>query len=184
MNNFPLDLLLLLEAIRPDHPYWLCRCICLGAFELSAASVRHRSPAQGCQREDDLGERSEQRIDRRLYLPADRTLPTLKNAACECRGCELYVDATQTVFGQGPGKATIMLVGEQPGDEEDRRGEPFVGPAGHVLNRALKDAGLIVARCSHQCGEAFSLCRASETPEASSPRPFTLPPADPGWRPK
>jgi len=76
------------------------------------------------------------------YLPADRTLPTLKNAACECRGCELYVDATQTVFGQGPGKAKIMLVGEQPGDEEDRRGEPFVGPAGNVLNRALKDAGL------------------------------------------
>lgn len=76
------------------------------------------------------------------YLPAGRTLPTLKNAACDCRGCELYLDATQTVFGQGPGKATIMLVGEQPGDEEDRRGEPFVGPAGNVLDRALKDAGL------------------------------------------
>ena len=76
------------------------------------------------------------------YLPAGRTLPTLKNAASECRGCELYADATQTVFGQGPDKATIMLIGEQPGDEEDRRGEPFVGPAGDVLNRALKEAGL------------------------------------------
>ena len=76
------------------------------------------------------------------YLPADRTLPRLKKAACECRGCELYLDATQTVFGQGPSKATIMLVGEQPGDEEDRRGEPFVGPAGSVLDRALKEAAL------------------------------------------
>ncbi len=76
------------------------------------------------------------------YLPAGRTLPRLREAADDCQGCELYHDATQTVFGQGPGTSSIMLVGEQPGDEEDRRGEPFVGPAGRVLDRALKDAGL------------------------------------------
>lgn len=76
------------------------------------------------------------------YLPAEKTLPHLRDAACECRGCELYLDATQTVFGRGPAGAKLMLVGEQPGDEEDRRGEPFVGPAGGILDRALTEAGL------------------------------------------
>jgi DNA polymerase len=62
-------------------------------------------------------------------------------AAC-CRGCPLWENATQTVFGHGPGTAKIMLVGEQPGDQEDLRGTPFVGPAGQLLDRALQDAGL------------------------------------------
>jgi uracil-DNA glycosylase len=66
----------------------------------------------------------------------------LREAACRCRNCDLYRDATQTVFGSGPVQAKLMMVGEQPGDQEDRAGEPFVGPAGRLLDRALADAGI------------------------------------------
>lgn len=76
------------------------------------------------------------------YLPEDRGLDALRAAAECCRGCPLFADATQTVFGQGHPGAPIMLVGEQPGDQEDRAGEPFVGPAGRLLARALEDAGI------------------------------------------
>lgn len=76
------------------------------------------------------------------YVPATDQLPELAQAATECRGCELYQDATQVVFGRGPAAAAMMLVGEQPGDVEDQRGEPFVGPAGKLLNRALAEAGV------------------------------------------
>ncbi|MCF1595290.1 UdgX family uracil-DNA binding protein [Streptomyces muensis] len=71
-----------------------------------------------------------------------RGLPTLRRAAAECRGCPLHRDATQTVFGQGTANARVMLVGEQPGDQEDRQGKPFVGPAGRLLGRALEEAGI------------------------------------------
>jgi len=64
------------------------------------------------------------------YLPDGRDLPTLAHAAQGCRGCPLFANATQTVFGEGPADARIVLVGEQPGDVEDKRGHPFVGPAG------------------------------------------------------
>ena len=60
--------------------------------------------------------------------------------ASGCRACPLWKDATQTVFGKGPASARIMLVGEQPGDQEDQAGEPFVGPAGHILDQALTAA--------------------------------------------
>lgn len=76
------------------------------------------------------------------FLPPSRTLPALRRAAEGCRGCGLWKDATKTVFGEGPAKAELMLVGEQPGDQEDLRGSPFVGPAGAVLDRALKEAGI------------------------------------------
>jgi DNA polymerase len=66
----------------------------------------------------------------------------LKREALECRACPLWAPATQTVFGEGPKKAPILLVGEQPGDQEDLAGRPFVGPAGKILDRALADAGL------------------------------------------
>lgn len=69
-------------------------------------------------------------------------LAGLREAASGCRGCELWEPATQTVFGAGPETARIVFVGEQPGDQEDRRGEPFVGPAGQLLDRALTDAGI------------------------------------------
>lgn len=76
------------------------------------------------------------------YLPEGRGLDALRAAAECCRGCGLFADATQTVFGRGEPGAPIMLVGEQPGDQEDRAGEPFVGPAGRLLDRALRDAGI------------------------------------------
>jgi uracil-DNA glycosylase len=77
------------------------------------------------------------------YLPERRNLKALREAAGGCRGCDLWENATQTVFGAGPArKAKLMLVGEQPGDREDREGKPFVGPAGRVLDRALVDAGI------------------------------------------
>jgi DNA polymerase len=76
------------------------------------------------------------------FLPESRSLGTLRQAAKECRGCPLWRDATQTVFGEGPRKATLMLVGEQPGDREDIEGEPFVGPAGRILAQALQGADI------------------------------------------
>jgi uracil-DNA glycosylase family protein len=76
------------------------------------------------------------------FVPGRRTLPALRAAAAGCRGCPLYLRATQTVFGEGPAKARVMFVGEQPGDGEDREGRPFVGPAGKLFDRALAAAGL------------------------------------------
>jgi DNA polymerase len=70
------------------------------------------------------------------------TLPSLKHAAESCRGCELYQNATQTVFGSGTRGARLMLLGEMPGDEEDKSGEPFVGPAGRLLDDCLDEAGV------------------------------------------
>jgi uracil-DNA glycosylase family protein len=78
----------------------------------------------------------------RPFLPATVSLPSLREAARECRGCPLYKNATQTVFGQGRRSARALLVGEQPGHEEDLQGEPFVGPAGRLLNEALAAAGV------------------------------------------
>jgi uracil-DNA glycosylase len=76
------------------------------------------------------------------FLPARRSLTALRDAAAGCRGCELYENATQTVFGEGRAKARMVLVGETPGDQEDRQGKPFVGPAGRELDRALERAGI------------------------------------------
>lgn len=70
------------------------------------------------------------------------SLRALRAQAAQCRACPLWRDATATVFGEGPARARAMLIGEQPGDEEDRSGRPFVGPAGRLLDRALADAGL------------------------------------------
>jgi DNA polymerase len=76
------------------------------------------------------------------FVPEGVDLDGLRQAAAGCRGCHLYENATQTVFSKGPVGARLVLVGEQPGDVEDRRGEPFVGPAGKLLDRAIADAGL------------------------------------------
>jgi DNA polymerase len=76
------------------------------------------------------------------FVPDTASLPELASAAADCQGCELFEPATQTVFGQGFKRSRAILVGEQPGDVEDRRGVPFVGPAGRVLDRALTDAGI------------------------------------------
>jgi len=76
------------------------------------------------------------------FLPPQANLAQMAEAAATCRGCELWEPATQTVFGRGPADARMMLVGEQPGDVEDRKGAPFVGPAGRLLVRALEEAGI------------------------------------------
>jgi DNA polymerase len=76
------------------------------------------------------------------FVPDTHSVAKLAAAARTCRGCPLYADANQTVFGSGPRTARMMLVGEQPGDQEDRAGEPFVGPAGRVLDKALDVAGI------------------------------------------
>jgi len=76
------------------------------------------------------------------FLPDRPTLPRLREAAAGCRGCHLWQVGTQTVFGEGPAKAGALFVGEQPGDQEDRAGRPFVGPAGKLFDRALEAAGI------------------------------------------
>jgi DNA polymerase len=76
------------------------------------------------------------------FVPSGATLDELRAASARCQGCDLFRHATQTVFGRGPADARIMLVGEQPGDQEDLKGAPFVGPAGEVLDRALVEVGL------------------------------------------
>jgi uracil-DNA glycosylase family protein len=76
------------------------------------------------------------------FIPPHPTLAKLREAVQRCRGCDLWVDATQAVFGEGPRNAEAMLVGEQPGDQEDRQGHPFVGPAGRLLDAALDEAGI------------------------------------------
>jgi len=75
-------------------------------------------------------------------IPDRPTLKTVRDAARDCRACDLYKRGTQTVFGEGPRRAEVMMVGEQPGDAEDLAGHPFVGPAGHLLDRALEQAGI------------------------------------------
>ncbi|MEJ2858581.1 MULTISPECIES: UdgX family uracil-DNA binding protein [unclassified Saccharothrix] len=77
------------------------------------------------------------------FVPEGADLAALRAAARGCEGCDLYKPATQTVFGSGPPDARLVLVGEQPGDQEDRAGEPFVGPAGKLLDRALAEADLL-----------------------------------------
>jgi DNA polymerase len=76
------------------------------------------------------------------FLPTRLNLTSLRAAAAHCQGCDLYKNATQTVFGEGPRRAALMLLGEVPGNEEDKRGHPFVGPAGRLLDDALNEAGL------------------------------------------
>jgi len=76
------------------------------------------------------------------FLPVKLTLPALREASKGCEGCDLYQCATQTVFGEGPKAARVMFVGEQPGDQEDKQGKPFVGPSGHVFDATLAKVGI------------------------------------------
>src|SRR5919109_5586406 len=76
------------------------------------------------------------------FLPTERTMTALREAAASCKGCNLYKNATQTVFGEGPSGANVVFIGEQPGDFEDRAGHPFVGPAGRMFDKALAEARL------------------------------------------
>jgi DNA polymerase len=121
------------------------------------------------------------------FLPAGRaSLRTLAEAAMGCQGCELYRNATQTVFGEGPRNADVMLVGEQPGDREDREGRPFVGPAGELLDRGLEEAGIDCADVYvNNRGKALQngpRRHAASVGSTGSPTWTRLRPAAPGWR--
>jgi uracil-DNA glycosylase family protein len=76
------------------------------------------------------------------FIPVRPTIPKMRAAAQGCRGCALYACATQAVFGEGPRSARVLVIGEQPGDEEDKQGKPFVGPSGKLLDRAFGEAGI------------------------------------------
>jgi uracil-DNA glycosylase family protein len=108
-------------------------------------------------------------------------LKTLRDEAAGCRTCHLWKDATQTVFGEGPQHASIMLVGEQPGDKEDLAGKPFVGPAGQMLDRALDEAGIdrdkvyvtnAVKHFKFVARGKFRLHQKPNTPEIRACRPW------------
>lgn len=110
--------------------------------------VALRAPRFASAMTDPLGRRSAKHLardaPRAIEHPADhaRSLAEARHDAIECTACPLWKDATQTVFGEGEAHAPIMLVGEQPGDSEDRAGRPFIGPAGRFLDRALIEAGI------------------------------------------
>jgi len=76
------------------------------------------------------------------FFPPKITLPSLRTAAADCKGCDLWKRGTQTVFGEGTRRSVVMFVGEQPGNEEDLTGKPFVGPAGRLFDKALEEAGI------------------------------------------
>ncbi len=86
--------------------------------------------------------RTKKQGDATSFLPKKLAIESLRNAARKCRACDLWKNATQTVFGEGKSRPSIMLIGEQPGDKEDIAGHPFVGPAGHLLDEALDSAGI------------------------------------------
>jgi DNA polymerase len=112
------------------------------------------------------------------FLPADRSLESLRAAAAICQGCDLYKNATQTVFGRGPTGVMMALVGEQPGDKEDTEGEPFVGPAGHMLDRALEALALDRHKLYLTNGQALQVDaqrQAPHSPDASRLRGPRLP---------
>src|SRR2546421_11497872 len=104
--------------------------------------------------------------------PTARSVQQLREAAASCQACDLWVEATQTVFGEGSEHSRMMLVGEQPGDQEDLQGKPFVGPAGRLLERALDEAGIDRRRgfITH-AGKAFPVPPRGEPPPAQKPEP-------------
>src|SRR5687768_17262557 len=106
-------------------------------------ALQSRTYSRVSDRRDDTPDEPRGTGSARDFMPGPRAgLPTLASAAHRCQGCGLYAFATQAVFGEGPRDATLMLVGEQPGDREDVAGHPFVGPAGQLLDRALAEAGI------------------------------------------
>ena len=117
------------------------------------------------------------RVARNVYAPAVVSVPTgglaeVAAQAAACERCPLYAHATQTVFGEGPTDAPVVFVGEQPGDQEDLAGRPFVGPAGQMFDRALAQAGIDRATgVRHQCGEAFQVRAARQAAHSQEAEP-------------
>jgi DNA polymerase len=117
----------------------------------------------------------------RKHAASAESLAALREEAANCRACPLWKDATQTVFGEGPKHAQVMLVGEQPGDKEDLAGKPFVGPAGQMLDRALEEAGIdrtkvyvtnAVKHFKFLARGKFRLHQKPSTPEIRACRPW------------
>jgi DNA polymerase len=104
---------------------------------LTSSAGKRRAAATG-----SAGRKSSAAQPLQPSLFDQRTISSLREAAADCTACDLYKNATQTVFGEGPRRADVILVGEQPGNEEDLSGKPFVGPAGRLLNNALIEAGI------------------------------------------
>jgi probable DNA metabolism protein len=132
------------KAMRTEMPkkYWrnlpeasLIKPLIAGAGRAAGDMI-----AQGATEPHKSQKRSEPM--KRKLSPSDDDIESLREQAAGCRACPLWKDATQTVFGEGPQHAQVMLVGEQPGDKEDLAGKPFVGPAGQMLDRALQEAGV------------------------------------------
>ena len=118
-----------------------------GGTRITSACCATRALAQRFPRRNPWTKRHGRLIGRPLgpvVLPlhADAPLREAIGEAADCRRCHLYASATQTVFGEGPGYAKVLFVGEQPGDQEDVIGRPFVGPAGQIMDRALEEAGI------------------------------------------
>src|SRR5215217_3183954 len=112
--------------------------------EETMATAKRNAPAPALTSADPACKSTGSAAD---FLPERLELPLLQTASKACRGCDLYCKGTQTVFGEGPEDATVMFVGEQPGDQEDRAGRPFVGPAGQLLDGALQKAGVPREEC-------------------------------------
>lgn len=117
------------------------------ANHISQTSLLSEAPHSGVQ---DLKKRAPRRAQKRTaapFVPERLTLSNLWEAAQTCKGCDLYKHASQAVVGDGRRSAHVMLVGEQPGDQEDIQGKPFVGPAGKLLDKALEEAGIDRGEC-------------------------------------
>src|SRR3954451_6955908 len=114
--------------------HWVMRVLQQVGAGLTREAVRHGVYCR--MRDDDLP------WDATPFLPEQITLESLRAAAADCEGCDLYRTGTQTVFGEGSSRSDVMFIGEQPVDQEDRSGQPFVGPAGRVLDEALEEVGI------------------------------------------
>src|SRR3954471_11006369 len=110
-------------------------CACCNKYGL-VSPARRLGTVKGMPSDEDLP------WDASVFLPREIDLDHLREAAAHCEACDLFRSGTQTVFGQGLSQADVMFIGEQPGDQEDRAGQPFVGPAGRVLDEGLDEVGI------------------------------------------
>jgi uracil-DNA glycosylase len=133
------------KAMQTEMPkkYWrnlpeasLIKPLIAGAERAASAMIANAAT------EPHKSQKRQTPITKSRHPPSADTIQTLREEAADCRACPLWKDATQTVFGEGPQQARVMLVGEQPGDKEDLADKPFVGPAGQMLDRALEEAGI------------------------------------------
>ncbi|MGX1108925.1 MULTISPECIES: UdgX family uracil-DNA binding protein [Bradyrhizobium] len=138
-----------LKVMEMPQAYWrnlpedsIIKPLIEDAMRMTSGPFIARKAAEPQKRQDTPMPRKQAQGKQVQDRQAHDTIAALREEAADCRACPLWKDATQTVFGEGPQSATLMLVGEQPGDKEDLAGHPFVGPAGQMLDRALQEAGI------------------------------------------